>query len=98
MAKNPKRRAWTSADVRTLKTLRQKEDTSIKHCPISKNEPWGLLCKRHSARDCPSILGPETAQIKSSEVRAGHVWGFHFRSSMAEAIKKLPPRLPRGCF
>jgi hypothetical protein len=45
MAKKSKRRAWTAADVRTLKTAAKKENTGCKHCPNTETNRRGYAAK-----------------------------------------------------
>ena len=89
MAKKAKRRAWTAADVRTLKTAAKKK-TRAPSIARSLKRTEGVLVKRHSAWGFPSILGVDARPSRSQELSPAEVRGLHFRRSMAEAIK-LPP-------
>ena len=45
MAKKSKRRTWTAVDAHLESRRREKEDTSIEHCPILKTNRRGYSAK-----------------------------------------------------
>ena len=70
MAKKLKRRAWTAADVRTLKTAAKKRTRAASIARTLKRSEGATRQKAFSL-GLSLILGPETAQIESSEVSPG---------------------------
>ena len=61
MAKKSKRRAWTTAEVRMLKTAARKK-TRASSIARTLKRIEGLPAKRHSVSACPSIREPNTVQ------------------------------------
>jgi hypothetical protein len=57
-----------------LENLRQKEDASIKHCPLPKTNRGGYSAKGIQPGTVPRFAGLKP--LKSSEVSSGYVRGF----------------------
>jgi hypothetical protein len=74
------RRAWTSVQVRELKTLARKRVPAAKIAKTLK-PPRARRDKRHSPLDCHSTHGPETSHQALKlhyRVKPCHVRGFSF--------------------
>lgn len=73
MPKKSKRRSWSAADVRTLKTAAKKKTRAASIARTLKRTE-GLLGKKHSVSACPSIHEPDMNSVqpaKRSPARAG---------------------------
>ena len=80
MAKKSKRRTWTAADVRTLKTSAKKK-TQASSIARSLKRTEGLLGKRPSALGCPLIHEPDASLFGPQDLSPAEVRGFHFANA-----------------
>jgi hypothetical protein len=73
-----------------LENRRQKEDTSTKHCSISKANRGRYSTKSIQPGAFPRFSRLMQALLRAQELSPAEVRGFHFQRSMAEA-NKFPP-------
>ena len=89
MAKKAKRRAWTAADVRTLKAAAKKKTRAPSIARSLKRTEGATQQEAVSAWGCLSILEADAGSVRI-RISPAEVRGFHFCGTAAGATAPTP--------